>query len=188
MVVRYKAQSIVPNAVLVLSTESAKEFETRRSGFRQTLNPQNVIEETYVDDIARQQWEIERLNRFKTAILNLNLRNALYKVFVEDLGTYDGGEETVAYLDRWFTEPEVKQELSEILAGYNLDVSAIEAEAFRQSVSDWIVIDQLLAAAESARDRALRQLILCREVLGQKRQNKVIDATPAPRIESSRVA
>ena len=188
MVARYKAQSIVRISVPLLSTESAKEFEARRSDFRQALNPQNVIEEMYVDDIARQLWEMERLNRIKTAILNLNLRKALYEVLVEDLGEWEEGADTAEYLDQWFTDDEVKQEVSDILAKYNLDVSAIEAAAFRRSTPEWTTIDQLLTAAESARDRALDQLIFCREVRGQKRQNKVIDAAPVPRIESSRVA
>jgi hypothetical protein len=109
-------------------------------------------------------------------------------VFVEKLGEWEEGEETVEYLDQWFTDNEIRQELSGILAKYSLEVSAIEAAAFLRSASEWITIDQLLAAAESARDRALRQFILHREVLGQKRQNKVIDAMPARRIESSRTA
>jgi hypothetical protein len=173
MVARYKTQSIVRISVPLLSTESAKEFEARRSAFRQNLNPQNVIENMYVDDIARQQWEMDRLNRIKAGMLNLNLRNALYDVFVEKLGECEEGEETVEYLDQWFTDNEIRQELSGILAKYSLEVSAIEAAAFLRSASEWITIDQLLAAAESARD---------------KRQNKVIDAMPARRIESSRTA
>src|SRR5277367_5226417 len=98
MVARYKPQSIARISVPLLSTESAKDFETRRSDFRGVLNPQNVLEDMHVDNIASQQWEMERLNRIKTAILNLNLRNALYDVFVEKLGEWDEGQETVEFL------------------------------------------------------------------------------------------
>jgi hypothetical protein len=188
MVARYKPQSIARISAPLLSTESAKDFEARRSDFRGVLNPQNVIEDMYVDNIASQQWEMERLNRIKTAILNLNLRNGLYDVFVEKLGEWDEGQETVEYLDNWFTDDEIKKQLLNILAEYGLEVSAIEAAAFLRSAPEWVTIDQLLAAAESARDRALRQFILCREILCQKGQNKVIDATLAPRIASSKVA
>lgn len=188
MAARYKSRSVVRDSVPLLSTESAEEFETRRSNFRDDLRPQNALEKMYTDEIATQEWEIERLKRFKTGLFSLNLRDALYELFVERLSVYDEGQETVDYLDCWFTDAEVKRELSDILAKHGLDVSAIEAEAFRRSSPDWMVIDRLLASAESARDRALRQLILCRDAIVQQRQNKIIDATPIPRIESSRVA
>jgi hypothetical protein len=188
MVARYKTQSIVRISIPLLSTESAKDFEARRSDFRRVLDPQNVIEEMHVDDIASQQWEMERLNRIKAATFNLNLRNALYDVFVEKLGEWDEGQETVEYLDKWFTDDEIKEQLLGILAEYGLQVSAIEAAAFLRSAPEWVTIDQLLAAAESARDRALRQFFLCREALAQQRQRPPIDAAPVARIESSRVA
>jgi len=187
MVVRFKPKYVFRDSMPLLSTESVEEFENRRSDFRGDLKPQNAVEKIYVEQIAAQDWEIMRLIRFKTGIFNLRLSKALYSVFVENLGEFEEGQDTVEYLDQWFTDAEVKQELLELLAKYSLDVSAIEAEAFRESADDWVIIDQLLAAAESARDRALRQFILCREIFSQKGQNKVIDATPAPRIASSKV-
>lgn len=188
MVSRFKPKSVIRDSEPLLSTESVEEFETRRSDFRDDLKPQNAVEKMYVDQIAKQDWEIARLNRIRVAILNMNLRKALYVVFVENLDEYEGGQDTVEYLDQWFTDGEVKQQVSDVLAKFGLEVSAIEAEAFRQSADDWRIIDQLLAAAESTRDGALRHFFLCREALSPQRQNKVIDARPVPRIESSRIA
>jgi len=143
----------------------------------------------YADEIAKYDLEIARLNRFKVGIFNTNLRNALYEVFVKKLGELDEVQGSTEYLDGWFTEAEVKKELSGILAKYNLDESAIEAEAFRQSSPDWMLINQLLTVAESCRDRALRQFIFCRETLTQRLETKVIDVARdknIPRLESKR--
>jgi hypothetical protein len=56
----------------------------------------------------------------------------------------------------WFHDPKAKKEVSELLANYQLDESAIEAEAIRRSVADLEQIDRLLASLESRRNKALR--------------------------------
>ena len=119
----------------------------------------------------------------KDRYIEYELPHALYGVLVENLDQFEEGQETVEYLDQWFTERTIKQEILDILAKYGLGESAIEAEAFRQSAADFMTIDQLLAASESARDRALRNFFLCREALAQQRQKPAIDVTPVSRIE-----
>jgi hypothetical protein len=187
MVQRYRAESIVRNATPLLSTESRETFEARRSEFRDHIKPRDIIERTYCDDFAGLIWETMRWRRAKTAISNLALREALYEVLVEKLAELEGGQESVEYLDRWFTDAGVKQEVSEMLAKYNLDESAIEVEAFRQCSSDLMLIEQLLAAAESRRDKALHNIAFYRQELAQQLRYKVIDAIrdeDVPRIEA----
>lgn len=154
-----------------------------------TSNRGTPFERMYCDDIVNLVWEIMRWRRAKVAILNLALRNALYEVLVEKLDEVEGGQETVGYLDTWFTDSRVKREVSDMLAKYNLDGSAIEAEAFRQCSPELMLIEQLLASAESRRDKVLHCIAFYREGLAQQLGDKtvqVIQSESIPRVELKR--
>jgi hypothetical protein len=58
----------------------------------------------------------------------------------------------------WFSEPAAKAEVSQLLAEYHLDRSAIEAEAIRSLASELEMLDRMLTSLESRRNRALRCL------------------------------
>ena len=55
----------------------------------------------------------------------------------------------------WFSDPNVKKQIADLLREFELDESAIEAEAIRQSTDDLERIDRLMASAEARRDKAL---------------------------------
>jgi hypothetical protein len=55
----------------------------------------------------------------------------------------------------WFTDQEAKKQVSEILSRFNLDESAIEAEAIRRSSADLELLDRTLTSLESRRNKAL---------------------------------
>jgi hypothetical protein len=57
----------------------------------------------------------------------------------------------------WFTE-EGKKKILELLRGFQLDESAIEAEAIRSRSSELESLDRMIASLESRRDEALRFL------------------------------
>jgi hypothetical protein len=68
----------------------------------------------------------------------------------------------------WFTHPEAKKVVSKILSQFQLDESAIEAEAIRLSFSDLEFLDKMLASLESRRDKALRRIGDYRESLARQ--------------------
>jgi hypothetical protein len=68
----------------------------------------------------------------------------------------------------WFTYPEAKERVSEIFGQFQLDESAIEAEAIRQSFSDLELLDKMLAQLESRRNKALRCIGEYRESLARQ--------------------
>ena len=55
----------------------------------------------------------------------------------------------------WFSDPDVKKQIAGLLRKFDLDETAIEAEAFRKSADDLERIDRLMASAEARRDKAL---------------------------------
>jgi hypothetical protein len=60
-----------------------------------------------------------------------------------------------ALAQSWFTDQEAKKQVSETLSRFDLDESAIEAEAIRRSSSDFELLDRMLTSLESRRNKAL---------------------------------
>jgi hypothetical protein len=144
----------------LLLTESKDEFKLIHNALNDEIKPRGIIEQIYVEDIAYLVWEVLRLRRSKTAIVNLAFRAALTEV-VTQLSREPGEREhqvrphSEKLAHKWFSDPDVKEQIAELLQEFNLDEAAIEAEAFRKSTDDLEQIDRLMASAEARRDKAL---------------------------------
>jgi hypothetical protein len=123
--------ALLPKSPLLI-TESADEFEALRDAFEQEIKPRGIIEQMYVHDISSIVWEILRLRRCKVVIINSAFRSALEHLLVQLLkpGQYDHQVRSLA--QAWFADKEGKEKVSEVLARFELDESAIEAEAIRR--------------------------------------------------------
>jgi len=145
----------------LLITESAEEFDRISVAFNQDIKPRGIIEQMYVADIIYLAWEIRRLRRAKAGIINSAYRAAmanLLQQLLREPGTYEDSaeEEADSLALGWFTDREAKKQVSGLLRQFQLDESAIEAEAIRRSASDLEQLDRLLASFESRRNKALR--------------------------------
>jgi hypothetical protein len=153
------SSALIPTAPLLL-TESKDEFNLIRDNLNDQIKPRGIIEQMYIEDIAYLVWEILRLRRSKAAIVNSAFRDALTDV-VEQLlrnpGQWrhelKGRPEKLARA--WFSDSNVKKQIAGLLRQFNLDETAIEAEAFRKSAETLERIDRLMASAEARRDKAL---------------------------------
>ena len=151
--------SVLPRAPLLI-TESKDEFDQIHNALDDQIKPRGIIEQMYVEDIAHLVWEVLRLRRSKVAIVNMAIRAALTKVITQLLlkpgGSYREVEkraEEMAY--KWFSDPDVKNQIARLLQKFDLNETAIQAEAFRESADDLERIDRLMASAEARRDKAL---------------------------------
>src|SRR5262249_24915253 len=100
------------------------------------------------------------LRRCKVVIINSVFRSALQNLLKQLLRQpghweYHVEDEAQALAHAWFTDKAAKKRISEILGRFNLDESAIEAEAITASSSDLEWIDRRQTSLESRRDRAL---------------------------------
>jgi hypothetical protein len=141
----------------VLRGERLADYKALLDALTREIKPSGVIEQLYVTDISCFVWEIVRLRRCKTAIINASYRSAL-----EDLlpkltdGSFISARDRAKRLAlEWFTGPGGKEKITEILAQFGLDESVIEAEAIRQCFRDVEVIEKLLTGLEARRDKAL---------------------------------
>ena len=169
----------------LLITESAEDFAALNAALMEEIKPHGIIERLYVDDIATLVWEILRLRRCKVAIVNTAFKNALSEIIyrLADVPEQDTPEresyETT--LDDWFSKPEARKAVLELLAEFRLDEAAIEAEAIRSVFSELEVLDRMLTLQESRRNRALRSIADYRDGFAKQVRevsNRVIEADP----------
>jgi hypothetical protein len=128
----------------------------------------------YLEDLASIVWEIQRLRRYRTGIVNNAFRAALQSLLSRLLLTPDilsrleSEARASALADDWFTSQRGKKEVLAILRRFDLDESAIEAEAIRQSWSDLELIDKMQRSLRSRLDNALRSVADYRESLARQ--------------------
>jgi hypothetical protein len=160
---RNRPQIAILSTTPLLITESATEFDCIRDAFNEEIKPRGIIEQMYAADIAYLTWEIIRLRRCKAVIINAAFRVALVDLLKQLLReprqqTYQVANEADDLACAWFTDKDVKKQVSELLSQFQLDESAIEAQAIQQSSEDLEQLDRLLASLESRRNKALRSI------------------------------
>jgi hypothetical protein len=174
----------------VLISESADEQAEIRKALEQEIKPIGIIEKLYVADIASMSFEVLRLRRCKTAIINTAFRAALQDVLARLLrepgllGAYPNEAATLAL--GWFTDEKARKKVLQTLSKFQLDESAIEAEAIRRCSSDLERIEGLLASLELRRTRALSCIAEYRTILARQLQassDRIIDAKTVRRLE-----
>jgi hypothetical protein len=174
--------AMLPTAPLLI-TESKDEFDRIRGALHDEIKPHGIIEQMYVEDIAHLVWEILRLRRSKAAIINFAFCGALEKVVLQLVrrpgqSKYDFEKLDELALD-WFSDPDVKAKVAGVLREFELDESAIEAEAIRTSTDDLERLDRLMASSEARRDRALVRVAQYRGDFGallRESSNRVIES------------
>jgi len=191
---RINKLTLLPKSPLLI-TESADEFDALRNAFEQEIKPRGIIEQMYVHDICSIVWEILRLRRCKVVIINSAFRSALEGLLVNALrqpGQNDYDRQlriqAEALTHAWFTDKEAKKEVSEILSKFELDESAIEAQAFRKLSSELELLDRMLTSLESRRDKALCCVAEYRVSLAHQLResaDRVIDGKGVLRLEGA---
>jgi hypothetical protein len=183
--------ALLPKLPLLI-TESADEFDALRDAFEREIKPRGIIEQMYVHDISAIVWEILRLRRCKVIIINSAFRSALQNLLVQlrqpgqqDFQARDPARELA---QAWFTDKEAKNQVSELLSRFDLDESAIEAEAIRKSSSDLELLDGMLASLETRRNKALGCVAEYRASLAHQLResaDRIIDGKDVLRLEDA---
>jgi hypothetical protein len=182
--------ALLPKLPLLI-TESPDEFDALRDAFEREIKPRGIIEQMYVHDICSIVWEILRLRRCKVVIINSALRSALQSLLKQLLRQpgqyeYEVEDEAQTLAQSWFTDQESKKEVSELLSRFELDESAIEAEAIRKSSSDLELLERMLTSLESRRDKALGCVAEYRASLAHQLResaDRIIDGKDVLRLE-----
>ena len=141
----------------LLMTESKQDYQALQASLEHEIMPRSFVESMYVADIAALTWEILRLRRCKSGIINNAFEKALQNLLRPRFSIYNS-EPADDLARRWFADPTAKKEVAELLRRVRLDEFAVEAEAVRLSSSALELIDRMLSAYESRRNKALRSI------------------------------
>ena len=159
----------------LLITESKAEFEDFQGQLTQEIRPRGVIERMFVSDVAALTWDISRLQRAKTAIINLEFVEALKLLMLRLLSQHNKivPHERIHHLARhWFTDKTARREVLELLEQFGLDEQAIEAESIKGASEDLTNIDRMLTLLEIRRSKALRSIATYREDFAARLQQR----------------
>ena len=175
----------------LLITESADEFAALLAALQQEIRPTGIIEQIYLHDLAAIVWEIQRMRRYRTEIVNNAFRAALQSLLTRLLpipyirDRVESEKKAAELAHAWFTKKNGKKDVLAILRRFNLDQSAIEAEAVRQAWPDLELADKMQTSLRSRFDRTLRSVADYRDSLARRmRQSseRILNNDEVPRL------
>src|SRR3954454_2050403 len=109
----------------LLITESTKDFAELNTALMEEIKPRGIVERLYVADVVALHWEILRLRRCKAAIVNAAFKKALFKLVHRLRGEPNWGTPGSKWVEEvaveWFSKPEARKEVLELLAKFHLD-------------------------------------------------------------------
>jgi hypothetical protein len=139
----------------VLRSESADEYTSLHKKLIEEIGPRGAIEAVYVEEITALIWDIQRLRNCKVSVIHQMSRRALENILKELVPSHKIKGDALPY--RWFEgDAAAKEEVSEILKRFDLDESAIEAEAIKLASDELEWLDKALVLATSRLDKSLR--------------------------------
>lgn len=147
--------------VPMILTESRDEFVSFRTELIRDINPAGFLEEIFAAELASHTWEIARLQRCKTLVINMAFEYALIEL-LSRTESFDYEEECAELARAWFTEPSAKRKVTDLLAKLQLDEAAIVAQATRNVLKDLQQLDRMISRQQSLRDKLLRSLVTFR--------------------------
>jgi hypothetical protein len=155
----------------VLRTEDPRAYEQLFAAQVREWDPQDTTEWLLVRDLTDLGWEILRLQRVKTNVLKIVLKDALAEIFVAMLpgsrrslsqkgsqAYYETCAEAEHQADLYFEGPAAREKVTTELAKYDLDAEAIVAQAYVVTGKDLERLDDMLTAATVRRTCIKRDL------------------------------
>jgi hypothetical protein len=139
----------------VLRSESADEYTSLHKKLIEEIEPRGPIEAVYVEEITALIWDIQRLRNCKVSVIHQMSRRALESILIQLL-TINKKIKIDRLANRWFEDAAAKEEVSAILKRFDLDESAIEAEAIKLASDHLEWLDKALVLASSRLDKSLR--------------------------------
>lgn len=157
--------ALLPQSHVILKGEEKEQYSRILDQVTRGISPTDIIEGFWVRDVADLQWEVLRLRRLKSSLLQAGTRDGLIKV----LRPLAGIGEADDLADGWFRgEQQAKQDVDELLSEAGLSFDVVLAEALAAKLSDVERFDRMIASAENRRNVALRELNRHRDAIAAR--------------------
>ena len=141
----------------LLITESKTEFDSMATSMLAYIKPGNILEEILVGDIIDSTWHIIRMQRNRTAVINIAYRAAIVDLLQKELGVADEFQ-AARLADEWFRTETGKEAVMKILDGFHLDETSIEAQAIKSLGSELESWEKMVSSLEERRNKTLDTL------------------------------
>jgi len=138
----------------VLSFEDRQAYDHLIAQLVLEWKPRNITEWMFVRDIADISWEIFRHRRAITNVFAISFKQALERVFYNELDDDYGRAKYLACA--WFEGPQEQQEVKSELAKYGLSPEVIVAQCYSIKGGQLDKLHRLLALAEARRTAVTR--------------------------------
>jgi hypothetical protein len=146
----------------LLMSEDPTAYETLLATFGTRMRPTDEIEWIHLKDCVDLTWEIQRYRRAKAGIIDVTRKEALQSILesILEQEDVDHGSFSQASLKahEWYTSPNMREELTALLARHGLDENAITAQALALRARELAKIEQMLASAEQRRSSMFREI------------------------------
>jgi hypothetical protein len=164
----------------LLRTESSDAYDTLWSALAVQFDPREIMEWAWVRDLADLTWDIGRIRRVLTSMLNISFKSGLQgtlRAVIPFVATLPREDEVLA--ESWYDVSAGKGKVASTLARYGLSADAAEGEAFARRLDEIERMQRLIISAESRRNMIMRELHVYRESsLAKKARHEIIDAEP----------
>jgi hypothetical protein len=149
----------------VILGENPADYTQLTSKVLAAVRPGDFIEEMLVRDVIDLFWEVTRLRRLKTGLLNANMGKGIEEIL-----------NSVRYVDRedndWLArdwragDKKARDSVAELLAAAGLSMEAVMGQTLSLSIDSIDRMDRMIASAEARRGNALREIERHRATLG----------------------
>ena len=158
----------------VIDGEDLRQFAEIWECAVSAVKPANFIEEIYVRDFVDRTWEISRLRRLKTKLLELRSKETHAEWLA---GAMPGGQRGAAKMKARVENQNKANELVEDLAKQALTTDFFMSTALSNGVEIFDRVEHQIARIEAARNAALREIDRRRfSAAALKRLTQQIDA------------
>ena len=142
-------------AAPLLEGEKMKDYSALLIQLRDAVKPADFIEEVWVRDCADLCWDVLRMRRQKTELINANMSKGMQVV----LETLCSESEASDLTCRWCVrDEEATEKINELLESGNLSMEAVKAQTLAEIIDKIERIDHMISASEMRRNGTLREL------------------------------
>lgn len=145
----------------IVRGEDPSQYDVLFGRLAALISPDDAIEWIWTKDVADAHWEARRARRFRDEILDLGRLEAMRSVarnLLQNRRCEPGFDKLVADTVSAWMGPDGEANLAEFLRQYDLDPSAIAAEAFTARGQSYDQLERIAAAADKRRDALLREI------------------------------
>jgi hypothetical protein len=155
--------------------ENAADYDELSERIIGAINPANIFEELWVEDIVDSDWKLSRLRRLQATLMTATAYEGLQKILEPLIESYP---DQVDLARAWAARDKAAiKRVDELLASAGLTMDAVMAQTLCTYLDEFERIERMIASAESRRGAILYELWLyrARRPLRRDTQQAILD-------------